>query len=113
MIQKSALLALGTLSTTNFLTSSSNSSVCSAFVPRIVPSHRSWFPRSHNPIQNLKMSSNTEISTTIVEIDKPDDVNVVVGMTHFIKTVSLLGERTSMRLLTVTNSSHNPFVRTG
>jgi adenosine/AMP kinase len=28
----------------------------------------------------------------IVDIDKPDDVNVIVGMTHFIKTVDDIHE---------------------
>jgi adenosine/AMP kinase len=37
---------------------------------------------------NSKMS----VTTKIVEIEKPDDVNVVVGMTHFIKTVDDIHE---------------------
>jgi adenosine/AMP kinase len=32
------------------------------------------------------------ITTSIVEIEKPDEVNVVVGMTHFIKTVDDIHE---------------------
>ena len=32
------------------------------------------------------------VTTNIVEIEKPDDVNVVVGMTHFIKTVDDIHE---------------------
>ena len=37
------------------------------------------------------MSSNG-VTTYIVEIEKPDDVNVIVGMTHFIKTVDDIHE---------------------
>jgi adenosine/AMP kinase len=32
------------------------------------------------------------ISTSIVEVDKPEDLNVIVGMTHFIKTVDDIHE---------------------
>ena len=34
----------------------------------------------------------TSISNSIVEVEKPDDVNVIVGMTHFIKTVDDIHE---------------------
>jgi adenosine/AMP kinase len=34
----------------------------------------------------------TSLTTSIVEIDKPDDQNVIVGMTHFIKTVDDIHE---------------------
>jgi adenosine/AMP kinase len=34
----------------------------------------------------------TSVSTKIVEVEKPDDVNVVLGMTHFIKTVDDIHE---------------------
>ncbi len=36
--------------------------------------------------------SETTLSFTIVPIDKPDDVNVVIGQAHFIKTVDDLHE---------------------
>jgi adenosine/AMP kinase len=34
----------------------------------------------------------TSISTSIVEVEKPEDLNVIVGMTHFIKTVDDIHE---------------------
>ena len=40
----------------------------------------------------MSTTSSSGITTHIVEIDKPDDVNVVVGMTHFIKTVDDIHE---------------------
>ncbi|KAG7372662.1 adenosine specific kinase-domain containing protein [Nitzschia inconspicua] len=41
----------------------------------------------------LKMSvSELTVSIKIVEVDKPDEVNVVVGMTHFIKSVDDIHE---------------------
>lgn len=36
--------------------------------------------------------SETTLSFTIVPIDKPDDVNVVIGQAHFIKTIDDLHE---------------------
>jgi len=40
---------------------------------------------------SAKMASNG-ITTSIVSIDKPEDINVIVGMTHFIKTVDDIHE---------------------
>ena len=40
----------------------------------------------------MASSSNGGITTSIVAIDKPDDINVVIGMTHFIKTVDDIHE---------------------
>ena len=34
----------------------------------------------------------TTITTSVVDIDKPEDVNVILGMTHFIKTVDDIHE---------------------
>ena len=39
-----------------------------------------------------KMSAAPVVTTRVVEIEKPEEVNVVVGMTHFIKTVDDIHE---------------------
>jgi uncharacterized protein len=40
----------------------------------------------------MSSSSSSSITTHVVEIDKPDNVNVIVGQTHFIKTVDDIHE---------------------
>lgn len=40
----------------------------------------------------MTQSSSSGIAMHIVDVDKPEDVNVIVGMTHFIKTVDDIHE---------------------
>lgn len=37
-------------------------------------------------------SAMTTITTSVVNVDKPDEINVILGMTHFIKTVDDIHE---------------------
>ena len=51
--------------------------------------HRTWQSRAGG--QHVRVTTTT-LSWDVVPIDKPDDVNVVIGQSHFIKTVEDLHE---------------------
>jgi adenosine/AMP kinase len=51
--------------------------------------HRTWLSRGW--WQHVRVTTTT-LSWDVVPVDKPDDVNVVIGQSHFIKTVEDLHE---------------------
>lgn len=48
-------------------------------------------PRSQSPVAAWVVTTGS-LSWDVVSVDKPDDVNVVIGQAHFIKTVEDLHE---------------------
>lgn len=70
---------------------------CTAFVPAITRVHSLYPARSLIPSRpRLSLSSSsrsmTNVATSVVDIEKPEEVNVILGMTHFIKTVDDIHE---------------------